>query len=136
MGELLCRGVRARAGESRAGPASPRLGIRSEGRQGLAPSLPPGSGTPPALFPPSPAPAFDPLGSLRALMLAGHTHVTGAVLPALCSGFGPPWGLGKSCLFTFPNWKSLVQAKNLATFQDCYFCSFYFEQGIGLRKML
>lgn len=48
--------------------------------------------------------------------------------PRLC------WGLGRSCLFTFLNGKSSVQAKNLATFQRCYFCSFYSEIGIGLRK--
>lgn len=118
MGELLCRGVRTCAGESRrepASPASPRLRIRSQGRQDLTPSLPPGSGAPLAILPPSPTPAFAPLGSLCVLMLAGHTHVTGSVFPAPWGSAVPlapaPLGLGKELLVYLSKWEEFSSGK-------------------------
>lgn len=52
-----------------------------------------------------------------------------------CRGFGPaPLGLGKELLVYLSKLEESRSDKNLATFQDFCFCSFYFEQGIGLRK--
>lgn len=121
-----------------ASPCSPAAWGRSQGREGLVPNLPPSSWDATSLFPPL-LPAEKASARLSPPAWGSRAFTVPALrclLHGICSSSSPCspglWD-GAACL-PFQMGRVQFRQKKLATSQCCYFCSFYSELGIGLRK--